>query len=147
MNAPRLLFPILGRAVARFAVGVGCVLSAGCVGNPFAGGKVDPASPVAAEVATLGRQHGKPPTFASIPNPPKDVRPAAQYGRDAKRTLAAGEALVAATDPGTWTLQGTQAFAEAARRDAGPAVEPAKPGDADAFAKSLRDRATPPPPR
>lgn len=147
MNAPRPLFPILSRAAALLAVGAACLLSAGCVGNPFAGGKVDPASPVAADVARLGRQPGKAPTFASIPNPPTNARPAAQYGRDAKRTLSAGEALVAATEPGTWTLQGTQAFAEAARRDAGPAVEPAKPGDADAFAKAQRDRATPPPPR
>lgn len=147
MNAPRPLFPVAARTAAGLAVAAGCLLSAGCVGNPFGSAKIDPTSPVAADVARLGRQDGKLPTFASIPNPPTDVRPAPQYGRDARRTLAAGDALVAATEPSTWTLKDTATFAEAARRDAGPALQPANPGDAEAFAKSLRDRATPPPPR
>jgi hypothetical protein len=119
----------------------------GCIGNPFKDAKVDPSSPVAADVTKLTRQDGKFPTFASIPKPPTDLRPAAQYGRSAQAVLAEGQALVQATDPGTWTLEGTDAFAEKARRDAGPKIEPATPGDAEDFAKKLRERATPPPPR
>ena len=140
MNAPRLLFPTL------IALSGGALL-AGCVGNPFGNTAIDQTSPVAADVARLGRQPGKFPTFASIPNPPTDIRPAAQYGMSADRVTAAGDALIRATEPGTWTLQGTDAFAEKARRDAGPAIDPARPGDAEAFARELRERATPPPPR
>ncbi len=115
--------------------------------SPFADTAIDPASPVAAEVARMSRQDVKLPDFTSIPSPPKDLRSAARYGREAQSVTAAGEAVRAATEPQTWTLQGTEAFAEKGRRDAGPQIEPPKPGDAEAYAKALRDRATPPPPR
>jgi hypothetical protein len=147
MNVPRPLFPNAPTGAKACVVLAGCGLLAGCIGNPFRDAKIDPASPVATEVAQLTRQPAKSPTFASIPNPPKDVRPAAQYGRDVKRVLAAGDALERATAPETWTLQGTEAFAETARKQAGPAVEPPKAGQADAFAREQRERATPPPPR
>jgi len=147
MNASRPLFPTVRRMTVALATTAGAALLSGCVGNPFADAKIDPASPVAGEVARVTRQGGKLPTFASIPNPPTDVRPVAQYGQDAKGVLAAGDALTAATAPGTWTLQGTDDFADKARKDAGPQIEPPKPGDAEAFAKALRERATPPPPR
>lgn len=140
MYVPRLPFPIL-------AALCGSTLLGGCVGNPFGATPIDPTSPVAADVAQLSRQAGKFPTFASIPKTPTDMRPAAQYGMSADRVSAAGDALIRATEPGTWTLQGTDAFAEAARRDAGPAIDPARPGDAEAYARELRERATPPPPR
>ena len=120
---------------------------AGCSSVPFADAKIDPASPVAPDVARMTRSDAKFPTFASIPGKPKDVRPVAQYGTDARSVMAAGDAVVAATAPSTWTLQGTEAFAEKGRADAGPQIEPPKPGDAEAFARELRVRATPPPPR
>ena len=145
MNASRPPFSPAVRVAAVLAVGGG--LLAGCVGNPFKDAKIDPASPVAADVARMTRAAGKFPTFASIPNPPKDIRPLAQYGRDAHAILAEGAALEQATAPSTWTLQGTEAFAEKGRRDAGPQIDPPKPGDAEAFARELRERATPPPPR
>ena len=147
MYAPRPLFPIAARAVAGLALVLGSAGLSGCVGNPFGANKVDPTSPVAADVARLTRQDGAFPTFASIPNPPTDLRPAPQYGRDARRVSAEAAAVVAATEPGTWTLNNTQAFADAARKTAGPALAPANPADAEAFAKALRERATPPPPR
>jgi hypothetical protein len=147
MNASRPLFPTIPGVATALAVAAGSVLLSGCVGNPFAETKIDPASPVAGEVARMTRQGGKFPTFASIPKAPTDIRPVAQYGRDAQAVLAQGAALEQATAPGTWTLQGTDEFAERARKDAGPQIEPPKPGDAEAFARSLRERATPPPPR
>ncbi|MEW5684266.1 MAG: hypothetical protein AB1942_05060 [Pseudomonadota bacterium] len=137
--APRLIKPL--------SLLAGCALLTGCVGNPFKDAKVDPASPIAEDVARITRQPTKFPTFASIPKPPTDVRPLAQYGRDARSVMAAGENLNNATAPGTWTLEGTDDFASKARRDAGPQIEPPKPGDAEAFARALRERATPPPPR
>jgi hypothetical protein len=147
MNAPRLIFPLPAKGVATLAILAGSALLAGCIGNPFKDAKVDPASPVAADVTRLTRQAGDFPTFASIPAAPKPDRPVAQYGRDAGSVIASGDALVAATEPGTWTLKNTEGFAETARRQAGPQIEPPKPGDAEAFAKALRERATPPPPR
>jgi hypothetical protein len=128
-------------------VGGACLIVAGCAGVPFTDAKIDPASPVAADVAKMTRQDAKFPTFAGIPGKPKDVRPVAQYGQDARSVLAQGDALIAATQPSTWTLQGTEAFAERGRAAAGPQIEPPKPGDAEAFARELRERATPPPPR
>lgn len=143
MNASRLPFSIAAWSVALG----GCALLNACVGSPFKDAKIDPASAVAADVARMTRADAGFPTFASIPKPPTDIRPLAQYGRDARSVLAQGSALVAATEPATWTLDGTDAFAEKGRRDAGPQIEPPKPGDAEAFARSLRERATPPPPR
>lgn len=144
MNASRPTFLHAVRSAAL--VGAGAVV-AGCTGVPFTDAKIDPASPVAADVARMTRQDAKFPTFAGIPPKPKDLRPVAQYGADARSVLAAGDAVVTATAPSTWTLQGTEAFAERGRADAGPQIEPPKPGDAEAFARELRERATPPPPR
>lgn len=147
MNASRPLFPLCVRAAigaATLAAGGGL---AGCVGNPFGNHPVDPASPVAAEVAQLGRKDGPFPTFNAIPNPPTDVRPAPRYGKEADRVAEAGAALIRETEPGTWTLQDTDAFAEKARRDAGPALDPGDPVQTEAEARALRERATPPPPR
>lgn len=118
-----------------------------CASSPFAAAKIDSDSPVAADVERLTRADARYPTFASIPKAPNDIRPLARYGRDAKAILAAGAALERATAPETWTLQNTDDFAEKGRRDAGPQIEPPKRGDAEAFARALRERATPPPPR
>lgn len=147
MNASRPLFPMALRLVQSASLVAGCALLTGCAGSPFKDAKVDPASPVAADVTRISREPAKYPTFADIPKPPTDIRPLAQYGADARTVLAAGEALERATAPGTWTLEGTDDFAAKARRDAGPQIEPPKPGDAEAFARELRERATPPPPR
>ena len=144
MNAPRPPFSTVARSIALLGV---CVTVAGCTGVPFTDAKIDPASAVAADVARMSRSDGKFPTFSGIPAKPTDVRPVAQYGRDADSVMAERQALIAATEPSTWTLQGTDAFAERARSDAGPQIEPPKPGDAEAFARALRERATPPPPR
>lgn len=144
MNASRPLFQIHVRTGLILAAVAGL---GGCAGNPFREHPVDPASPVAGEVAE--RSHPKTgfPTFASIPDPPADLRPAAQYGRQSAQLDAAGKALIAATEPGTWTLQNTDAFAEKARHDAGPPLAPGNPEQSEAEARALRERATPPPPR
>lgn len=147
MNAPRPLFPPKSRTGLSLAALAAAAGLAGCAGNPFGEHPVDPASAAAKDVARLSRPTTGFPTFASIPDAPKNLRPAAQYGRQARQIDAAGKALIAATEPGTWTLQNTDAFAEKARRDAGPALAPADPARTEADAKALRERATPPPPR
>ncbi len=123
-----------------------CALLTACVGNPFEDAKVDPRSPIAAEVAKSVRADAIYPTFKGIPAVPKDVRPHTQYGEQAALTEKDAAALVAATADDTWTLNNSQAFAAQARADAGPVLPPVDPLDTAAFAKALKARATPPPP-
>lgn len=118
----------------------------GCIGNPFQDAKVDPASPVAADVARMTRQSSDYPSFSEIPAAPSDIRPLALYGRASSELKMAGERLVRETAPETWILQGTEAFADEARRRT-PDLPPVDPAAAEAFARELRERATPPPPR
>jgi hypothetical protein len=147
MNASRPFFPKVAGLTRPLALFAGFAMLSGCISTPFREAVVDPKSAVAADVERLTRGEGKFPTFADIPTTPKDVRPPAQYGASARSLIAVGDDLIRATAPETWTLQATDAFAEKARRDAGPEIEPPKPGDAEAFARELRERATPPPPR
>ncbi|MFC3070109.1 hypothetical protein [Phenylobacterium soli] len=123
-----------------------CAVLGGCAGNPFQDAKVDPASPVAAEVAKVAHANRAYPTFASIPPAPKDVRPAGQYGRQAKAVEQERAQLEQDTAPQTWSLGGTEGFAAQARREAGSEAAPQESGEAAAFANSQRKRATPPPP-
>ncbi|WP_374470459.1 hypothetical protein [Phenylobacterium sp.] len=125
--------------------GAGALLS-GCVGDVFSDAKVDPASPVAGEVAKLTRADGDYPSFREIPAPPKDVRPKRLYGQAADEIEQSRAALERDTAPSSWTLQNTDTFAAGARRAAGPDDAPAPARGTEAFAEELRQRATPPPP-
>ncbi len=127
------------------AIGVACVLLSACV-HPFRDAQVDPRSPIAAEVAKTVRPGAPYPTFVAFPKTPTDIRPHKQYGQAAAKIEAEAKAVVAATDPNTWTLTGTDVFAAQARVDAGPELPPVTPGDTEAFAKDQKARAIPPPP-
>jgi hypothetical protein len=136
-----------GRASRPLAAAALAALVSGCIANPFADAKVDPASPIAAEVAKVGRMNADYPSFSEIPPVPKDLRPAKMYGQAAGDLQRAGDQLVQATAPSTWTLTGdTEAFAGGARDQAGPPLAPADPAATEAYVKELRKRATPPPP-
>lgn len=127
----------------------GAAMLSGCaVSNPFATAAVDPASPIAAEVAAKARAGRAYPTFADIPPVPADVRPLPAFGRAAAELEVAGVELTRETAPGTWTLTGTEAFAGRARDIAGPEITGPDSTTAatEAFAKAQRARATPPPP-
>jgi hypothetical protein len=133
----------------RLAAGGLCgLLLAGCqsvVPNPLASHPVDPASPVAAEVAKAADADAKFPSFLDIPDLPKDVRPAETFGKAVADTEAAGEALAKQTAPSTWTLSNTDTFASRAQGRAGEEDAPRPGEDTEAYAKRLRERATPPP--
>jgi hypothetical protein len=149
MYASARLFAIRRRirpALSLLAGAGACALLSGCVGNPFADAKVDPTSPVAAEVAKVANTNRPYPTFASIPPIPKDIRPPRQYGREAGAIEQARADLEAKTAPETWSLTGTEAFAADARRAAGQEAAPAANGESADFAARQRKRATPPPP-
>jgi len=135
------------RAAAKLVACAGaCLLASACVGNPFEDAKVDPRSPIAAEVAKSVRADAAYPTFRSIPPVPKGIRPHRLYGVEAARTEKEAADLKAATSDSTWSLDATEAFAARARADAGPELPPVPPGDTEAFAKDQKARATPPPP-
>lgn len=142
MNAPRFDFANALR-LATFGAGV---MLAGCV-SPFGSGKVDPASPVAADVQRLTRADRPYPKFSDIPAMPTDIRPLALYGSQARELTATRDQIIAATAPETWTLDGTEDFATRARRDAPDLPPTERSSDPEAFARELRERATPPPPR
>jgi hypothetical protein len=138
----RQIRPALGLVMGAGA----CALLSGCMSNPFANAAVDPASPVAAEVARAANTTRPYPTFAGIPPVPKDVRPVRQYGQQVKTIQQARADLEARTAPETWSLNDPEAFAAQARRQAGQEAAPTANGDTDAFAARQRKRATPPPP-
>lgn len=123
-----------------------CAMTSGCLTNPFVDAKVDPRSPIAAEVATSVHPDARYPTFQGIPPAPKDVRPHKQYGVQAAQIETSAADLTKATADNTWTLGATETFAARARTDAGPELPPVQPGDTEAFARDQKARATPPPP-
>jgi outer membrane murein-binding lipoprotein Lpp len=132
-------------AARLLGVASAAALLAGCA-SPVASAKVDPSSPIAADVAKLATADKDYPSFNEIPPTPTDVRPAAVYGQRARAVEAARADLDAATTPGTWTLGGTSGFASRAQAEAGPAIGASSSAATEAFAKSARKRATPPPP-
>lgn len=136
----------LRRALALCGAAGACALSAGCVGNPFADARVDPASPVAPEVARVAHVNRAWPQFSQIPPAPKDVRPPQQYGRAAQAIEQARADLEAQTAPETWSLTGTEGFANQGRSQVGSEAPPQPSGVTGAFANEARKRATPPPP-
>ncbi len=135
-----------GMAARLLACAGAAALLCGCVGNPFKDAKVDPRSPVAAEVAKAARANKDYPSFSEIPAKPTDVRPLRMFGQAAEEVELARARLERETAPETWTLSNTEGFAASARTAAGPELPPADPRDTEAFADELRNRATPPPP-
>jgi hypothetical protein len=149
MSAAACIFVIWCRnsATARILGSVSaCALLAACAVNPFTEAKVDPRSPVAGEVAKAARGNADYPSFQEIPPAPTDVRPLALYGREAAALDQARADLERETAPGTWALTGTDTFAAEARRAAGPEFQAPAPANTEAYARELRQRATPPPP-
>ena len=149
MKPPGRLFVNVVRSSADARVGLlGCaaLLVSACVGNPFEDAQVDPRSPIAAEVTRVARANTDFPSFSEIPATPSDVRPMRMFRDAVRETEQVRAQIERETAPSTWTLQNTEGFAAAARRDAGPDIPPADPRDTEAYAAELRRRATPPPP-
>jgi hypothetical protein len=111
---------------------------------------VDSSSPVAKDVIAASQRPGPFPHFAEIPKTPTDIRPVSAWHEavtDLQQRQAVLVAEVAALPPAPTD---TEAFAAAARqRAAAPALATPPAADAEeqakAYAKALRERATPPP--
>lgn len=128
-------------------VGVAALVN-GCAGgpfNPFTSPPVDSASPIADEVATAARSNRGYPAFSDIPNAPAEQRSARAWGEAAADVEAAGERLARETAPETWSLGDTQAFVDKAEARVEGDGAPAGGDDTESFARSARQRATPPP--
>jgi hypothetical protein len=112
---------------------------------------MDPDSPLAEQSTALSREAGAYPTFAAIPQVPDDLRPGEIWARDVASVTATRAQIVAQTAPSTFSLNNTEAFAAATRARVGPSGgvpdEAATRASADAFARAVRARATPPPTR
>jgi len=149
MNAHDRIFmnSVRNRTAAQILAGAfAMAILSGCASGPIASAKVEPKSPVAADVAKQASADKDYPSFNEIPAAPTDVRPARVYGDRAKALEAARADLDRQTAPDTWTLGDSSAFAARARSDAGPDLGPATNTDTEAFAAAVRRRATPPPP-
>ena len=150
MNALLRLFACSSLGASARAL-LGCaslaVLAAGCAANPFSEAKVDPHSAVAEDVARMAHESREFPTFAEIPPMPAAQRPIAEWGTAADELEIAGAKVEQATAPNTWTLSGTERFVARARSQAGPDIgsDASTTPASEAFAKELRERATPPP--
>jgi len=117
--------------------------------NYFLPGGIDQQSAVAAQVRAAEQAPGPYPTFSQIPALPKDVRPLSAWRSTVEGALAEKHEVDAATAAYPYSLHDTQAFADAQHAKI-PAAEAAPPADAssaaDAYAASVRARATTPPP-
>lgn len=146
MNALLRLF--VNRTTPRgLACACGAVLLSGCATSPFGTAQVDPASPVAADVARMARATSDYPSFSEIPPLPADQRPLREFGRAADQLEMASAKLERETAPGTWTLTGTERFVSRAQAEVAPGgdSEASTTAASEAFARQIRERATPPP--
>jgi hypothetical protein len=134
------------RKVARLTACAGLgALGAACVGDPVGRAHLAPSSPVAADAARLVRANHKFPTFAQIPAAPKDVRAPAAFRSAVTDAETARDQLLAETAPNTWTLSATEHFAAGANAHASD-DDDVTSRDTEGFARTARERATPPPP-
>ena len=139
---------------ARLALCLGVAgLTGGCVDLPKVLGPapVDPTSAVAQDVLAASKAKVPFPTFRQIPAVPTDVRPVTAWRASVLAMTAEKAALdrnIAATpidqtDPELWAKR---VRAQSGLDAVGPAPGASSAADAEAFAKALRERATPPPP-
>ena len=144
--------PFLLKSIWRLSLCAGLLGSAAaCVQvSPFATQPVDAGSPIAADVSAASKAQTDFPTFAGIPSAPTDVRSPEAWRKSVASALKDKRVLETQAEANPATLFNAEAFASAARARAAM-----KPGDVpstmsraetEAFAKDLRDRATPPPP-
>ncbi|MFM1960523.1 MAG: hypothetical protein RL588_2040 [Pseudomonadota bacterium] len=136
--------PIPGFRLAAAPLAL-ALLAGGCASVP-AGPKAGTEAAVSGVEALTGASRSYP-KFSDIPNLPVDERPLAAWGEAAAEVIAEGEALARGGTEETWTLRGTEAFAAGALAASGPAAPTVSAtASADAFAREVRKRATPPPP-
>ena len=144
--------PTIGPTGALIVL-IGASSLAGCntlaKNNYFLPGDIDQSSAAAAQVRAAQQAPGPYPTFAQIPNLPTDVRPIGAWRAAVTGALAEKHQVDADNAAYPYSLSDTQGFADAQHARIPPA-EAAPSTDAtsaaDAYAASVRARATKPPP-
>jgi hypothetical protein len=144
--------PTIGPAGALIAL-IGAAGLAGCntlaKNNYFLPGGIDQSSAAAAQVRAAQQAPGPYPKFAEIPNVPRDVRPISAWKATVTEALGEKRQVDAANAAYPYSLSDTQGFVDAQHARI-PAAEQAPSTDAtsaaDAYAASVRARATKPPP-
>ena len=131
--------------------GLGAMLLAGCATETdmAARSKIPPNSPLAEAVAATKTNPPPAPSFRNIPMNPPQMRPAGAWEQSANALQGQGRELagiaampIELPDPEAWGKR----TATAVGLDS---ITPPGPGNAaelEAFARELRERATPPPP-
>ncbi len=107
-------------------------------------------SPSGREAIAAARKPGPYPRFSDIPRVPTDVRPAAQWTVASNQTQAQRAELAAQVAALPPAPTDTEAFAASLQARLAVPAEPAaadSAAQAAAYARALRARATPPPPR
>jgi hypothetical protein len=133
--------PVRGLFGAPLAL---ALLLVGCASGPAAGPPPSAATTATRALASGAKSY---PRFSDIPVLPVDERPLAAWGRAAGEVLAEGAALERDGAEDTWTLRQTEVFAAQTSQASGPAAPSVSAtASADAFARDMRKRATPPPP-
>jgi hypothetical protein len=137
----RLLFSAAGLLVLSACVGI--------PNEPYANAAVDGNSSAARQVSAAAAQDAPYPTFADIPQAPGDVRSVEGWNIAVNGTQAERAQLLAETALSTFSLSDTQGFVAAQR--AAIAYDPAdvpsagQAAESAAWARKMRERATPPP--
>ena len=136
-----LAIPVRGLLGTPLAL---ALLASGCASRPAAG---PPPTAATTEARAFAAEAKAYPRFSDIPVLPVDERPLAAWGLAAGEVLAEGAALERDGAENTWTLRQTEAFAAKTSKASGPAPPSVSAtAAADAFARDVRKRATPPPP-
>jgi hypothetical protein len=144
--------PFLLKSIWRLSLCAGLLGSVtACVQvSPFATQPVDSGSPIAADVSAASVANTPFPTFANIPTAPQDVRSPEAWRKAVASALKDKRVLETQAEANPATLFNPEAFARAARARAAtrPGYVPTinSRAETEAFAKDLRERATPPPP-
>jgi hypothetical protein len=139
------------RTAALALTGLGAVLLAGCAteSDMAARSTIPPNSPLAQAVAAVKSEPQPAPSYRNIPLNPPQMRPAGAWEQTATALQGQGRELagiaaipVEIPDPDAWAKR----TAAAAGLDAITPPGPNNAAELEAYARELRERATPPPP-
>lgn len=143
LQPSRILRCALIVGVSAFAVG--CVQV-----TTFQTKPVDASSPIAGDVTSAARANLAFPKFAEIPAAPTDMRTPSDWRKAVVVMLRDKAVIETLAEANPASLFDAEGFAKKARARAAVKPGDATPAmtreDSEAFAKALRERATPPPP-